>query len=296
MWIFLVLLYGVFKGLREVCKKKAMEISTPLEVLLIYSLISFLLVIPDFKNALGLPLKFYGLIAIKSFVIFVAWIFSFKAIKKLPISLFGVLDLSRVLFATFLGVFFLGEVMSPLQIAGLILVCIGLISLRFKKQTKTATVSIGSSNQVVPTQNQPQIQAILIIMAFASCALNALSGFMDKIFMRYINSSQLQFWYMLFLVLFYFIYALFAREKINFIRTVKNKWVWILSILFVIADRALFIANANPESRVTVMTLIKQSGSIVTILSGRFIFKEKGTGHKLICAAIIITGIVLGVI
>ena len=38
-------------------------------------------------------------ILIKSFVIFLAWIFSFIAIKKLPISLYGVLDLSRVIFA-----------------------------------------------------------------------------------------------------------------------------------------------------------------------------------------------------
>lgn len=294
MWIFLVLLYGVFKGLREVCKKKALEISTPLEVLLIYSLISFLLVVPDVKNALGLPLKFYGIIAFKSFVIFLAWIFSFKAIKKLPISLFGVLDLSRVLFSTSLGVIFLGEVMSPLQIAGLILVCAGLMSLRIKPKTKTTTVSIG--NTAVPAQNQPQIQAIFIIMAFVSCALNSISGFMDKLLMRHINSSQLQFWYMLFLVLFYFVYAFISHQKVDYVKTLKNKWVWILSILFVIADRALFIANADPESRVTVMTLLKQAGTIVTILSGRFIFKEKGTGHKLICASIIILGIFLGVL
>lgn len=294
MWIFLVLLYGVFKGLREVCKKKALEINSPLEVLLIYSLISFLLVVPDVKNAMGLPLKFYGIIAFKSFVIFLAWIFSFKAIKKLPISLFGVLDLSRVLFSTSLGVIFLGEIMSPLQIGGLILVCAGLISLRFKPKAKTTTVSIG--NTAVPTLNQPQIQAIFIIMAFASCALNSISGFMDKLLMRHINSSQLQFWYMLFLVLFYFVYAFISHQKVDYAKTLKNKWVWILSILFVIADRALFIANADPESRVTVMTLLKQAGTIVTILSGRFIFKEKGTGHKLICASIIILGIFLGVL
>lgn len=49
-------------------------------------------------------------------------------------------------------------------------------------------------------------------------------------------------------------------------------------------------------SRITVMTLIKQSGSLVTILAGKFIFKEKNIAYKLICAGIIIIGIVIGVL
>ena len=37
-----------------------------------------------------------------------------------------------------------------------------------------------------------------------------------------------------------------------------------------------------------------KSCCIVTILGGRLVFKEKGTGFKLCCATVIITGIVLG--
>ena len=69
-----------------------------------------------------------------------------------------------------------------------------------------------------------------------------------------------------------------------------------MSFFFIIADRALFIANGMDASRVTVMTLIKQSGSLVTILAGKFIFKEKNIRYKLICAAVIITGIVVAVL
>ena len=76
---------------------------------------------------------------------------------------------------------------------------------------------------------------------------------------------------------------------------VRNKWVWLLSVIFVIADRALFIANGMPGSRVTVMTLLKQAGCVVTILAGRYLFQEKETTHKMICALIIIAGIVIGV-
>lgn len=293
MW--LVLLYGVFKGLREICKKKALEVSSALEVLLVYSLISFILVIPDIKNAFGLEPIYYLWIAIKAFFVWLAWICSFKAIKQLPISLYGVLDLSRVLFATLLALTVLGETLGGFQIAGLILVALGLLALKYnpvnffkKEKTESETAHMDAK--------QKRIFAFNVFLAFSSCALNAMSALMDKILMKNINSSQLQFWYMLFLVLFYFIYALIAHKNVHVVKTLKNKWVWLLSILFVIADRALFIANADPNSRITVMTLIKQSGCIVTILAGKFIFKEKNTAHKFMCAAVIIIGIVLGVL
>ena len=101
MWMALVLLYGILKGVREIVKKKALEKNSTIE--------------PDAKNAMGLEPRFYFYISLKSFVIFLAWMFSFRAIKKMPISLYGVLDLSRVLFATLLGVIVMQEILGPFQ-------------------------------------------------------------------------------------------------------------------------------------------------------------------------------------
>lgn len=284
MWIFLVLLYGVLKGVREIVKKKALEKSSVMEILFTYTLLSFLLSIPmaggELSSLLQMEAKYYWLIILKSFVIFLAWIFSFTAIKKMPISTYGVLDLSRVLFATFLGVTVLKEVLNGYQVVGLILVGAGLLFLPYKGRGNGST-------------QKEHTKHIYVLAAFLSCMLNALSGLMDKLFMQHITSSQLQFWYMLYLVLFYLGYILIKKERIRFI-TLKNGWIWMLSILFVIADKALFVANGMADSRVTVMTLLKQVGCIVTILAGRFIFGEKNIRHKLCCAFIIIIGIVMG--
>ena len=280
MWMLFVLLYGVLKGAREVAKKKSLERSTTMEVLFFYTLFSFLLVCPDIKNAMGVPPVMMLFIALKSFVIFLAWIFSFKAIKTLPLSLYGVLDLSRVLFSTLMAVVVIHETLTPNSIIGLLLVGTGLLLLKAQKKT-------GIQDKAAP---------LMVICAFASCILNAVSGTMDKLLMRTLNSSQLQFWYLLFLVSFYFLYILFTRTRIRVKESLKNPMIWLLAIMFVIADRALFIANQDPNSRVSIMTLIKQSGAIVTILSGRFIFKEKNTTHKLICAGVIIAGIVVSVL
>ncbi len=314
-WIFLVLLYGLLKGAREIAKKKAMEINSVMEVLVAYTVLSFVMVIPQFPKAGGMEVKFYFLIAFKSFCMFIAWICSFNSLKKLPVSLFGILSLSRVLFATLLGVVFLHEVMGVLQIIGLVLVCTGLLLLKFKPTTVKVISSrhpndtfchpndtsrhseLVSESHIIqnPSFNNQKSSSIFIILAFISCIMNSLSGFMDKILMKDITSSQLQFWYMIFIVFYYILYILIKKIKIS-PTVLKNKWVWILAIMFVIGDKALFIANANPQSKITVMTLIKQSACIVTILGGKFIFKEKGIKYKLLCASVIITGILLGVI
>lgn len=281
MWIWLVLLYGIIKGIREIVKKKALEKDSTIEVLFLYTLLAFLIVLPDAKNALGLELKYYLGIGLKSFVIFLAWIFSFKAIKKMPISLYGVLDLSRVLFATLLGVIVLQETLGAFQVIGLVLVSAGLLLLKYRPGNRTG-------------ENE-RVDVKIVLMAFASCLFNAISGLLDKLLMKEINSSQLQFWYLLFLVCFYLLFILVTRTKIRFFHVLKNYWVWILSLLIVVADRVLFLANGMDGSRVTVMTLLKQAGCVVTILAGRFLFREKNTGHKLFCAAVIIAGIVIGV-
>ena len=41
IWMSLVLLYGLLKGARELAKKKAMESNSVMEVLFLYTLLSF---------------------------------------------------------------------------------------------------------------------------------------------------------------------------------------------------------------------------------------------------------------
>lgn len=297
MWIFLVLFYGVLKGIREIVKKMALKKNSVIEVLFFYTFLAFLFVLPQAKDAGGLEAKAYIAIAAKAFCVFLAWIFSFRAINKMPLSLYGVLDLSRVLFATLLGVVVLHESLGMMQTFGLIFVSMGLLLLKYhppflyrlfvkEENTITDESKKHASNDIV--------KPIYIFFAFFSCMMNALSGLLDKILMQDMNSSQLQFWYMLFMVSYYAIYMLVTRTKLS--RNVwKNGWIWLLSILFVAADKALFIANGMADSRVTIMTLLKQSGCVVAILAGKYIFKEKNTGYKLFCAAIIVIGIVIGV-
>ncbi len=280
MWIALVTLYGILKGFRDIIKKKAMEKSSAMEVLFFYTLLSFIFVTPEVKNALSIE-DFHniGFIVIKSVIIFIAWICSFKAIKKLPIGFYGIMDMSRVIFATLLGMFILNETLTMHKGVGMALVLVGLLFVNFGKK--------GSSEKIQPAY---------ITLVLISCLCNAVSEMLDKMLMQRMSSGQLQFWYMFFLLILYLGYMLITRQKIKWKTLFKNYWIIILSVLFVIGDKALFVACSSKDSTVVAMTLIKQCSVMVTILGGRLVFKEKRTLYKMACAAVIIAGIVFAVL
>ncbi|MBR3588421.1 MAG: hypothetical protein IKL16_02545, partial [Clostridia bacterium] len=179
----------------------------------------------------------------------------------------------------------LSKSIGLMHIIGLLLVSSGLLLLKFKPFSKKE-------------KSGEKVNARVVITAFTGCALTALSGALDKILMRKgdLTSGQLQFWYMLFLVIFYALYIFFTHTPIDYKLTLKNKWVYLMSLTLVIGDKALFVANNDPDCTVTLMTLIKQISCVVVILGGKFVFKEKRILYKLFCAGVIVTGILIAVL
>lgn len=278
LWVILVLLYGILKGIRDVIKKKALEKSTVLEVLFFYTVIGFIMVTPTAGEAIQLEPKYIAIISVKSLIVFTAWVLGFKALTKLPVSFYGVMDLSGVLFSAVMSVLFLKEVLKINQYFGLAIVMFGLFMVNYSKK------------------NRGEIQMRYAVMALLSCILNATSGIMDKVLMQNMTSSQLQFWFMAMMVVFYFVYIIIARQKVNWRCIKDNLWIVLMSVLFVVGDKALFVANSIPESSVSVMTVLKQSACFVTILGGRIVFKEKNILFRLFCAVIIVFGIFISVL
>jgi drug/metabolite transporter (DMT)-like permease len=299
MWVFLILVYGIFKGLRESLKKKALEKNGIYVVLFFYSLISFVLVIPFSRNIFDVNFAYHVAIFIKSFIIFIAWICAFNSIKKLPLSIYGIVDTCRVVFSILLGIVLLGERIEIMQIVGMVLVITGI------------TIANLKSKKSIGEQRPKKIVYVLVLI---SCVLNAVSAIMDKWLLSPpntdknwlvsrkilgdggITTSQLQFWYIFYLTALLGIFLLIRREKVDVKKVLSDPAIWALSILFVVADRCLFIANSYEEAKVVVMQIIKQSSVLVTILMGKILYKEKHIAYRIACAILIITGIVITVI
>lgn len=286
MWIALAAAYGILKGMRDVMKKVALKKSSTIEVLFFYTLISLILLTPTIGDAVNIfssgSLPYLGFILIKSFVIYIAWICSFKAIENLPIGFYGIMDMSRVVITSVLSVTLLGEAMSIEKAIGMVLVIDGLILVNMTKNSDSI--------------KGERIKPVFVLLVVVSCCMNSISEIFDKWLMRPetgLTTGQLQFWYMFFLTCMYFIHIIVKKIHIDWRAAYKNYWIAILAVLFVIGDKALFIANRTGD--VIPMTLIKQSAVLITIIGGRIVFKEQKTAFKLLCAVVIICGIIIGI-
>ncbi len=278
LWIILVFIYSLLKGSRDGMKKAALKKSSSDEILFFYSLIGFILIIPFSPNALSTPPLYIFYCFVKAAVVCSAWIFAYIALKDMTVSLFGIMDMSRMIFSTFLGVAVLGESLSIAKAVGVILVIAGLLCVNTRSDAATGKVKFS-----------------VVIFALLNCIFNSISGTMDKALMKSMEAEQLQFWFMLFLLVLYAVIIAIKKERIS-IKSIKgNYWIPIMSLSLVFGDRLLFLANASPESQVTVMTVIKQSSVIVTILTGWIFFKEKNILFKLMCALIILCGIFISI-
>ncbi|MBQ7793969.1 MAG: DMT family transporter [Clostridia bacterium] len=279
IWIILVLIYALMKGSREGMKKAALKRSGTNEILFFYTLIGLVLTLPFSKSAFALSPILIFFAFIKAAAVSAAWILSFTALKKMSVSLYGIMDLSRMVFSTLLGVLVLGESFTLPKAIGVLLVITGLMFANLKRTSDSKGVTLP-----------------ILLAALLSCFFNAISGTLDKILMQYMESSQLQFWFMFFSTVIYAVVLLVRRERIS-VRCLKtNYWIPLLSISLIIGDRLLFEANANPASEVTLMTVIKQSSVIVTVLTGYFVFKEKHILYKLFCSSIVVSGILIAVL
>ena len=293
-WIILVLIYGILKGIRDISKKKALETNGVIEVLFVYTLLSFLLVTPEARNAGGVALKDMLLTMFKSFVIFIAFICSFYAIEKMPISLYGVLDLSRMIFSMLMGVIVLHEVLGVYQWIGLFLVGGGILLLKYKPGfLKKKTTDSGEAAVAAAGKKSEGVATLFVVLAFVSTFLNAISGTLDKILTRTMTAGQLQFWYTFFMLVYYAVYVIVTKTKIHWKQCLTNIHIWVIAVLFIVADKCLFIANGIPDSSVTIMTLLKQVSVVIMIIGGRIIYKEKDTAYRMFCAAVVILGIVI---
>lgn len=278
LWIVFILIYSLLKGSREGMKKAALKKSSSGEILFFYSLIGLILIIPFSQTAFQTPPLYIFFAFIKASVVCVAWIFAFTALKKMSVSLYGIMDLSRMVFSTMLGVFILGESFTIPKAIGVALVILGLFLVNLKKNSDSRGVTIP-----------------ILIAALLNCFFNAVSGTMDKVLMQFMSSSQLQLWFMFFSTLIYGAILLIRREKISVKCLKSNYWIPLMSLSLIVGDRLLFEANASPESEVTLMTIIKQSSVIVTVLTGYFVFKEKHILYKLMCTLIVLAGIFISV-
>jgi len=279
LWILFVVIYSLLKGSRDGLKKAALKKSSSTEILFFYTLIGTILVLPFSFDAFSLEPIYIFYAFLKAGIVCTAWLFSFAALKNMSVSLYGIMDLLRMVFSTLLGVFILGESFTYQKCIGVTLVILGLMLVNLKKNTENKSMTFS-----------------VLFFAISNCFFNAVSGTMDKVLMKYMTPCELQFWFMFFMTVIYGVIILIKKEKISIKNIKTNYFIPIMSISLLVGDRLLFEANKSTLSEVTLMTVIKQSSVFVTVFTGYFFFKEKHILYKLLCCLIVLLGIFIALL
>ena len=279
-WILLTIIYAVFVSINEVFKKKAIKINSIYEFLAYHCFFSFILCALITNDAFLIDYTFFPAIIIKSLIIVVAWILGVKAIEGLQLSIYGLVKITRILFSVLLSFLILGERFSTISIIGMGIVIIGLVLVNTR------------------TDNGPNRKNSykIILLFMVSCFLSDLSAIIDKKVLMYISSSQLQFWFMFFLAIFYWTILLIKGKKINTKKLTTNFWIPLSSVCLVFGDRLYFRATEIPSSKVAIMSILKQLSIVISIIFGGLIFHEKDIFKKLLYSLLIIAGAVITII
>lgn len=278
-WILLTILYAVFVSLDEVFKKKATKTSSVFEVLLAFTTIALFLTCFISKDIFSIDYSYIPMIFLKSTIIVIAWILGLIALNGLQLGVYSIVKTSRIVFSIILSCLILGEKLNLLMVAGIITIIFGLILV-----STTATDNSKKKNSYK-----------LIFVFLISCLCSSISAILDKKLLVHVSSGQLQFWFLLFLTVYYWIIMLIKKKKIDY-KAFKNIWVILAAIGLVVGDRLLFMANKIDSSKVIVMTILKQLSIIMSIILGGIIFKEKNVLKKLLYALLILGGVIITVI
>lgn len=276
-WILLVILVSFFISFSEVAKKKALKMNSTYEVLTGYTTISFLIILFFTKDAFSIDKTYLLIILFKSIIVALSWTLAFDALKELQLSIYGMLKISRILFTILLGLLVLGERISIPTVIGMIIVITGLVLV----------------NTTTNVDHDKKSSLKVIVYFLISCFLSSVSAIIDKKILVDISSSQLQFWFYVFLTVYFWILLLVKQKKIDFKKMKVNYWILIIAAFVAASDRFLFVANENPSSKASIIVILKQLSVVISIFLGKFIFKEKDTIKKLLYSFLIIFGLII---
>lgn len=280
MYIIFTLIYALFSGWFDICKKTTNKKSNALASMALFSTGAFLfslIWIPSLNNfspILILTLIFKGLICAINFYIII------KLLKSMNISgLVLTVIISTIL--TFLGsIFIFQEQATLIQYIGCFIIIICSIVMTLLNKNDAGKLNFKR-----------------IIFLILSAIISTLCAFIDKYTTTYMPASNVQFWFLLSLCFFSWIFIVFTSIKVKtFIvdkKDFKNLSIYLSALFLFLGDIALFTAYSFPNTQLILISSLSKMKTIFTILFGVFIFKETHKLPKILITILAILGVVL---
>lgn len=290
MWLTLAFTSAALLGLYDVAKKRALTDNAVLPVLLLNTLFSSLLFVPVIVAAeCGLgwfdgtllesvpgDAHAHALVALKSAIVLVSWVFGYFAMKHLSLTIVGPINATRPVMVLVGAMLLFGERLNGYQWVG---VALALLSLFLLSRS-------GRREGVDFAHN------VWILCIAAAAVMGAVSGLYDKYIMARLDPVFVQSWYNFYqLLMMGTVVGLLWWPRRR--TTTPFHWSWaipLISIFLSLADFAYLTALGEEGAMISVVSMVRRGSVVVSFCCGALLFHERNLRAKALDLLFILVG------
>lgn len=290
MWLTLAFTSAALLGLYDVAKKRALTDNAVLPVLLLNTLFSSLLFVPVIVAAeCGLgwfdgtllesvpgDAHAHALVALKSAIVLVSWVFGYFAMKHFPLTIVGPINATRPVMVLVGAMLLFGERLNGYQWVG---VALALLSLFLLSRS-------GRREGVDFAHN------VWILCIAAAAVMGAVSGLYDKYIMARLDPVFVQSWYNFYqLLMMGTVVGLLWWPRRR--TTTPFHWSWaipLISIFLSLADFAYLTALGEEGAMISVVSMVRRGSVVVSFCCGALLFHERNLRAKALDLLFILVG------
>ena len=285
MWLILGFVSAVCLGFYDTSKKASLRDNAVLPVLLLNAIFSTLIFSPylidDIGNlgwfdASGADMKAHLLVVLKAVIVLSSWICGYFGLKHLPLSIVGPINATRPMLVLLGAMLFFGERLNLYQWIGVILAI-----------TSIFLMSVAGKKENIDFKRNKWIWCVGMAVL-----LGVVSGLYDKYIMKAHSPMFVQSWFNLYqMVIMFVICGLLWYPKRK--QDTPFKWRWsipLISVFICLGDFAYLTALNDPDSMLSVVSLVRRSSVIVSFACAVIIFKEKNIKAKLLDLGLLLIG------
>ena len=310
MWIVLAFISAICLGFYDVSKKIALRDNKVVDVLMLSTCISSLILAvplvlsrihpewmlgtPFYVPRLDQTAHLYTLL--KSVIVLSSWVFAYISLKHLPISVVSPVQATRPMWTLIGAMLIFGERLNTWQWIGVVL-AIGTIFV----------FSFGATKKVRHTTLFHEHKYYYICLALA-ILIGAASGLYDKYLMRRYDHNAVQVYYTLYqavmMIVVWIIDRYAQRQKSKdknastdsiqslFLTPYSLLPILLISIFLIISDNVYMLALQDPDSMIAVVSTIRRGGTVIGFAYGLLYLKEHDPWRKIICMIGILAGLI----
>ena len=227
-------------------------------------------------SALSATVKAHLLVMLKAFIVLSSWICGYFGLKHLPLTIVGLINATRPVLVLVGAVVLFGERLNAYQWIGVLLTLLSIY-----------LMSRAGKKEAIDFKKNKWIWCVGL-----AAILGAVSGLYDKYIMKELCPMFVQSWFNLYqMIIMATICGLIWYPKRH--ETTPFQWRWtipLISLFICLADFAYFTSLNNPDSMISVVSLVRRSSVIISFACAVIFFKERNLRAKIIDLAIILVG------